>query len=436
MTFRRFFATLGAAAALMTLQTAAHAHFIWATVENGQARFALLDDTNTAPDAKFEKYVSSLSPRCDGKAIPAGTLKGGARYAPLTSGQKVVVAESTVGAREREGAPYLLIYQAKGAASLDAAATRLEGAADIIARRDGQSLVVSVYQDGWAVPYGEVWVHWPGVEAPTSVKTDTKGEARAPWPAKISDGFVGIRAMVEEPKSGEQDGIKYKKAHRWVTLTFPVAAAAAPAPVATSGEQTTAQILRAAYGNNHDIVSNAAFNKTLFEGKLTRRQVEIHLQQRALIHNECHRILNAAPAGAVPYGPAQKQLLAYLFDDLLAMGSGWPTEVQARPRTLAFLQEIRASEAKGPYFALGVHHVYYGGTTNGGRMIGQKIADTNGINLDYYLKTDGYQEYLAGVNKITDPAAREEMIRGGVAAYKYIIDSMNEDVFKTDVAKN
>jgi hypothetical protein len=431
-------ATLAVAVVTVLAQAAAHAHFIWATVEGGQVRFALLEDANEAPDAKFEKYVESLSPLCGGKVLTLGAAKAGARSAPVPAGQNVVTAETIVRAKEaREGEAggnYLLVYHAKGAATLAAAATATNGPAEVRAVREGNKLVVSVYQDEWPVPNAEVWVHWPGMGA-SSVTTDLKGEASVVWPEKLSGGFVGVRAMVNETKSGEHGGIKYTSIHRWATLTFPVAGPRAEAVKAAAaepaGEKPLTRILRESYGVNHEVVGNAAFNKTLFAGKLTKAQVEAHLQQRALIHNEVHRILNAAGT-KVPYGADQKHVLVYLFDDLIAMGSGWPTEPQARPLTKAFLQEIRDSEKRGPYFALGVQHVYYGGITNGGRMIGQKITDTIGVTLTYYGKSDGYQPYLAEVNKIMDPAAREEMIRGGKAAYQYIIASSNEDIFKAD----
>ena len=65
-------------------------------------------------------------------------------------------------------------------------------------------------------------------------------------------------------------------------------------------------------------------------------------------------------------------------------------------------------------------------------MIGQKIAETLNISPSYYRDSDGYAAYVERVNKaVTDPAARAEMIRGGQEAYKYIIASMNEDVFRT-----
>jgi len=195
-------------------------------------------------------------------------------------------------------------------------------------------------------------------------------------------------------------------------------------------------ILREAFGNNHEVVSDALFNKTVFDGKLTKEQLIVHLQQRALIHNEVHRILIAAdPALHVPYGPAQKNVLVLLFTDLIDLGSGWPTEQQAMPLTRDFLKEIRESEKRGPYFALGVQHVYYGGITNGGRMIGDEIGKTLKFTPTYYEKSEGYMEYVPEIDKITDPAAQAEMIRGGQAAYRYIIAISNEPVFKAGTSK-
>ncbi|MBC8135260.1 MAG: hypothetical protein H8F28_05140, partial [Fibrella sp.] len=312
-------------------------------------------------------------------------------------------------------------------ASLTAAATVTKTPAELLARRDGETLVVSVRQGGWPVAQTEVWVHTPGNETPVSVRTDELGEARVMFPNGKSGGFVGVRALVKEAKPGENGGKKYPAVHRWATLTFPNPAASV---VATAGKPF-AQILRASYANNHEVVGAAAFNKTLFDGKLTKNQLLAHLQQRALVHNETHRILTGADsAKPVPYGTAQKNVLVLLADDLKALGAGVPTASDARPLTKSFLQEIRESERNGPYFALGVQHVYFGGITNGGRMIGEKIGETLQFTPTYYAKSDGYQEYLAEVNKITDPEARAEMIRGGQAAYRYIIDSSNEEIFQ------
>ncbi|MBC8102945.1 MAG: hypothetical protein H7Z41_10200 [Cytophagales bacterium] len=218
-----------------------------------------------------------------------------------------------------------------------------------------------------------------------------------------------------------------------IAAGFAVSASADPAPSQSAEKQPFTRILRASYAGSHEVVSGSEFNKTLFEDKLTKQQLVTHLQQRALIHNELHRVLiGADPALRIPYGAPQKNVLVLLFSDLIALGSGWPTGPQARPLTSEFLQQIRASEKQGPYFALGVHHVYYGGITNGGRMIGEKIADTVRFTSTYYSKSDGYEDYLPEINKVTDPAARKEMIRGGRAAYQYIIASSNEEIFKAE----
>jgi hypothetical protein len=437
---RSILSTVTAVVALMAVQSAAFAHFIWATVDKGEVRFALLENAGEAPNTQFAKYVEKLTPRSGNKTLPLGETKEGARYAKVPAGQGVVTAESVVGARERGGKPYLLVYHAKGAVSLAAAGTLTKAPAELVARREGKELIVSLRQNGTAVAETEVWVQWPGGEEESSGKTDKQGDVHVPWNTEVSkSGFVGIRAMVTEDKAGEQEGKSYASIHRWATLTFPLEASkvGGPKTAALPGEEKPlTQILREAYGKNHDIVGNAAFNQTLFAGKLTREQLETHLQQRALIHNEVHRILNAAAQkGNVPYGAAQKNVLVLLFQDLIAMGSGWPTEPQARPLTRAFLQDIRDSEKRGPYFALGVQHIYYGGITNGGRLIGKKIGDTLQFQPTYYEKSDGYRAYLTEVNKITDPAAQQEMIRGGQEAYKYIIDSSNEDIFKAKEAQ-
>ena len=429
-TVRSAATTLAAVVVFTTAQNAARAHFIWATVQNKEARFALLENIAEAPSADFEKYVADLSPRFAGQPVTLGAPKQGARYASLPAGDGVVRAESIVGARERGGEKYLLVYDAKGASALSAAGNATKNASEITARKSGDTLIVTVLQNGKPSAANEVWVQFPGGPTPEDgVKTGANGEVRVAWPASaMPSGFVGIRAMVTEAKSGENAGQKYTSIHRWETLTFPVMGEAGK----SADSKPFTQIIRAALGDNHEVVSSSAFNQTLFDDKLTKKQLEIHLQQRALIHNELHRILiGADPALHVPYGVEQKNVLMLLFDDLVKMGSGWPTEAQARPTTAAFLREIRESESRGPYFALGVQHVYFGGITNGGRMIGKKVGETLGFTPTYYEKSDGYQPYLAEVNKIEDANARSEMIKGAQAAYKYIIASSNEDVFKT-----
>lgn len=409
-------ATIALVAPLLMPHTA-QAHFIWATLQpDGQVRFALLENPAEAPNPQFGKYVEVLQ-----TPLALGALTSGARYASCAAGTKRVGAHTTVGVKSREGVDYLLVYHPGAAVSLEAAKDKGPGSVELRARREGDALLVQVWQEGWLASGVEVTAHWPGSELAPSATTDLKGEARFPWPSKLQTGFIGLRAKVVEEVAGEHEGKKYTQKHHWATLTLP-----------SGVEESLTRRMSAAFRKNHEVVAGAAFNVTLFQGRLTRQQAEIHLQQRALVHNEVHRILNAAPVTlGVPYGPAQKALLPLLFSDLIAMGSGWPTEAQARPLTREFLEELRQSEKQGPYFALGVFHVYYGGTTNGGRLIGQKLTQTIGFTPTYYAQSGGYADYLREIDKITSPEAQAELLRGGQAAYRSILASMNEKVFQS-----
>lgn len=440
-------------ATFVAASSASHAHFIWGMIENGEARFALLEEPTQKPDTRFEKYVAALK-----TSLALGTPKDGACSGKLSPAQKTAFASSLVGVKERQGTNYLLSYQAKAAADLASAGTPSKNApTEVLLRKEGESLKVTVLQGGWPTPDTEVTVHFPGVPEVTAT-TDLAGQVNFDWPAATQAGYLGVRAKVIEGVPGTNDGKKYEEIHHWSSVTTPITGLA-PTPVAArvspaaprpapeghtlasaqtpvpAGEESLTRALRTAFGKQHEVVAGAAFNVTLFSGKLTRPQLIAHLQQRALVHNEVHRILvSAAPSLNLPYGPDQKHVLTYLFSDLVEMGSGWPTEAQAVPSTRTFLQDLRESEKKGPFFALGVQHVYFGGITNGGRMIGQKINETLTVPLTYYSKSDGYRDYLVKVDEIKDPAARAEMIRGGLAAYKYIGESMNEPIFKSPTA--
>jgi hypothetical protein len=410
--------------ATLAIPRTAHAHFIWATIEGDQVRFALLENPSEKPNAQFAKYVDALK-----TPLMLGATVAGARFCALPKSTTLVFAEKTVGVKNRDGVDYLLSYHAKAATALENTEKPTKAPIELLASRTGDQLIVTALQDGWPVPATEVTLHLPGSEEAQTATTGINGIVNFPFPKLSKSGLVGIRAKIVEEKRGEVEGKKYTQIHHWATLTFPSTATVISSN-STKSEPLFSRILRTAFGENHEIVGKAAFNATLFGGMLTRPQLEIHLQQRALIHNEVHRILNGADPKTA-YSTAQKNVLMLLFGDLIVMDSGWPTEAQARPRTHAFLQEIRESEKQGPYFSLGVQHVYYGGITNGGRMIGQKISETLGIKLSYYLVSDGYQEYLRAVDKIISPEARAEMLRGGQAAYRYIIASSDEDVFKS-----
>jgi hypothetical protein len=396
-------------AAVLLAPIAARAHFIWATIENGQVRFALLENPNEKPDVRFESYVARMT-----TALALDAPRDGARTANLASAQKSARAETTVGVKERNGVSYLLRYRARAAADLASAGLPTKGAAtDVTVTQDGATMVITALQDGWPCPETEVTLHWPGGEA--SATTNLAGTARLPWPKLEQSGFVGVRAKIIEGVPGESEGKKFAETHHWTTLSFPVSV-----PLSTS------QTLRKALSGNHEIIGRAAFNRTLFSGAITRQQAELHLQHRALILTEVDRILRSTPALQSVYGEPQRACVAYLSSDLKAHGIALPTPESVSPPIRDLLEELRTQDA---YFALGVWHVFYGGTVNGGRMIGVRLEKVLGVALTHYSKTDGYREYLLGIDRLDSPVVREALARGAQAAYRHLTASMNDEIF-------
>ena len=62
-------------------------------------------------------------------------------------------------------------------------------------------------------------------------------------------------------------------------------------------------------------------------------------------------------------------------------------------------------------------------------MIGQKLTQAVGFTPTYYTQSGGYLDYLREVDKIAAPEAQAELLRGGQAAYRYLLAAMNEKVF-------
>ena len=199
--------TLAPVAALIATAltpSVAQAHFIWATIENGQVRFALLENPAEKPDAKFGMYVEGLK-----TSLALGSVTEGARFCALPTGKALAFADATVGVKNREGVEYLLLYHAKAAASLEDAGKASDAPAEALASREGDELVVNVRQGGWPVPETEVTLHVPGSEEQKTATTDLKGEARFAFPKPRKAGFVGLRAKIVEEQPGTAEGKKY-----------------------------------------------------------------------------------------------------------------------------------------------------------------------------------------------------------------------------------
>lgn len=202
--------------ATLAIPRTAHAHFIWATIEGGQVRFALLENPSEAPNPQFAKYVEALK-----TPLILGATVEGARSCALPTGKTTAYAESIIGAKKREETSYLLVYHAKGAASLADAATTGGACVELLATREGEKLTVTALHGGKPAPQAAVTLHLPGVEETQSATTDTKGIAHFTLPQSLTPGFIGVRANVIETKSGEYQGAAYTEVHHWATLAVP-----------------------------------------------------------------------------------------------------------------------------------------------------------------------------------------------------------------------
>jgi hypothetical protein len=398
------------------LPAASQAHFLWVSFTSPKSIAVAFQERpgDEALDiAERQKLIKGIDK--GGKAIPLqadGFVLNGA------AGQ-AAGALLDYGVIDRSGqgrGVFWLKYYAKAATSIKDSQTSLGLPVEVsVSKKADGAVVVHVTRDGKPAAGADVVLEsgpTPPQEGAPGVKTDAQGNVEF----KSSSDPICVRALVVDNSKGSQGGLNYESIRSYCSLVVGLPAA----------KPLTAQI-QDVFGKNHEIVQKTDFIKTVFSGKVTKAQLQDHLRQRAFVHEEIDRIMRKGKVS--PYQDQQREVLDLLKIDMDSVGAAWPKAAEAWPITNDFLKAIRESEKKGPYFALGVFHVYYGGITHGGRDIGAKIKEYLGYDLTYYQMGDGYKAYVANVNQILKPEDQKEMIRGGVAAYRYIIDSNNLPAF-------
>lgn len=405
--------------AALSLTTAASADYIWATLDPATKTVAvgLQEVPSQTPLSLGERVPLVKAWTKDKKAV---VLKGEATWLKGTVADEQVAAGLDYGVIDRRAQGrglFWLEYYAKAALTPAASGTKLGLPVELSVAADATGrLTLTVLHEGKPAAKASVVAETGKEGEPFKGTTGEDGTLVLPTLA----GPLAVRALVQIDGKGTEGGKAYDFRRRYGSLTVNAVSGAAKAP-----EKPFSRLLSESFGDNHTVVSHSGFIETIRGGKLTKAHLVDHLQQRALVHDALAKILDGAPG--VPYGDGQRDVLKLLRADLDGLGAGWPEPAKAWPITTAFLEEIEESRAKGPFFALGILHVYYGGITNGGRDIGAMIADQTKFSPTYYLKSDGYRPYLKVLNEtVSDPAARAETIRGGQAAYRYII-AINDD---------
>ena len=389
------------------------AHYLWATLDPAtkSVAVALQEIPGDAPIPLAERAAKV---RAFGPSAPELKADGAWLKAPTNATTTGFGIDYGVMDRRDSGrGVFLLQYYAKAAATTEASQTRLGLPVELSVAKDPQGrTVLTVLADGRPAAGADVIIEEPVFTNAFEGKTGPDGTVLLPE----SKGPIAVRAAIAVPGKGVHDGAAYDLTRRYGTLTVGVAAPQKP----------LTRRISEAFGNNHSVVSHSAFIETVMAEKLTKAQLVDHLRQREIVNAALDAILSESPD--VPYGAPQKAMLTFLRADLKGLDA---KPADAWPVTQAFLDEIERSRTQGPWFALGVFHVYYGGVTNGGRDIGAMIGEGVKFTPDYYLKTDGYMEYLKKLNaKTLSPDAEAAMVQGGKAAYRYIIAINDEAAFK------
>jgi hypothetical protein len=388
----------------------ASAHYLWASFDRPTKVVSIgLQELPSSPALPLEEHLADVK-----VWNRSGTLTTSRKGDLLTarSPQPVAAASLDYGVLDRTGQGrgiYWLNYFAKAALNPQAASESLGLPLEVIVvRTDGNQLVLKVVKAGSPVANAELAISGG---TPEAAKTGVDGTVTV----KVADHPLFVRASTEEEASGTHGGKAYRLIRSYSTLAI------------ENPKASLMLVLQDSFGDNHELVGRTGFIQTLMSKKLTKGQLAHHYQQRALIHEALDRILRQADAAA--YGEDQRAVLDLMRDDMLAMQIEWPKGPDGWPLTNELLQDLADSAKRGPYFALGIWHVYYGGITHGGRQIGAVIAETLKVEPNYYLKSDGYAGYARAVNQITNFEDRCEMVRGATAAYDYIMRSNNADVF-------
>jgi hypothetical protein len=401
----------------LAIPTLSQAHFLWVT-PNSETKtisigFQEVPEQSPLPLGQKAGSVGAWS--FTGKKVE---LSQEANWLRSRSAETCVAASLDYGVVDRRSdgrGRFWLKYYAKGATTPVASESRLNMPVELLASVSNEgNPIVMVLKNGEPASGVELVVEDAQGKTTYEGKTGSRGTAILP----ITRHAIEVRALITDKTPGFHGGKPYDFIRTYSTLV-----------VADPVSRSMTQLLRDSFGDMHDVVSQSLFINTLMAGRLTKSQLEEHLQQRAVIHEAIDRILRRGHLKPALYGNPQTEVIALLRNNLQSLGSPWPDDSVAWPITRNMLIDIEDSTEIGPYYALGVFHVYYGGITHGGRDIGALIDQQLNTKLTYYEKSDGYDDYARAVNQIVNPLDQQQMIRGADDAYHFIIAINNSKIF-------
>lgn len=198
----------------------AQAHFIFLELPSNEATTAhmrLAEEPLEASDADLQEKCAPMTVK---------TVNGTpVEFAPGESAMTATVSEETsallgsldYGIMDRQGV-YLLVYHAKAVRNLENAGQTNGLPVEVLTEVKEGNLIVTVLSQGKPAAGAELVVNLPTAEEQAKATTDAEGKATFPIEP---GGWVGIRAKVQETKSGTHGDKPYEEVRHYSTLTFP-----------------------------------------------------------------------------------------------------------------------------------------------------------------------------------------------------------------------
>lgn len=198
----------------------ARAHFIFIELppnEAGVARMRLAEEPLEASNKELQEKCAPMAVKTgDGQAV---TFEFGedAMSAKVEEATPLLLGSLDYGIMTR-GGEYLLVYHAKSARTPEIAAQEAGLPVEVLGEVKEGNLIVTVLQGGKPAAGSELVVNLPTADEQAKATTNEAGQATFPIEP---GGWVGVRAKVQEARTGTHGDKEYNEVRSYSTLTFP-----------------------------------------------------------------------------------------------------------------------------------------------------------------------------------------------------------------------
>lgn len=198
----------------------AQAHFIYLELppnEPTKAHMRLAEEPLEASGPELQEKCAPMAVKAlDGKPVAFAPGES-AMTATVSEEASALLGSLDYGVMDRQGV-FLLVYHAKAVRNLEGAAQTNGLPVEVLTEVKDGNLTVTVLKDGKPAAGSELVVNLPTAEEQAKGTTDAEGKATFPIEP---GGWVGVRAKVQETKSGTHGDKAYEEVRQYSTLTFP-----------------------------------------------------------------------------------------------------------------------------------------------------------------------------------------------------------------------